>query len=277
VSLKAAARAIVPAGVWRVLRRLHRRMAVKRFSPRVVEHRLGSSMRKLWIADPLGEAWYDHDWAEPPEISRLKQARLRPGSRVFDLGAHQGVVALILAEAVGERGRVIAVEMNAHNAAVAERNRDLNAMGQITIRRAAVAETRGTITFNPNLNAAITEGESWGGHEVEGLSIDDLTGEYGPPDVLFIDIEGYECRALSGAAGTLALRPDCFIEVHVGHGLETFGGSVEELVRHFPAEAYTLLMSAGEDSPFVPFDPSSPMIRDRFFLIALSGRGGAPS
>jgi hypothetical protein len=39
------------------------------------------------------------------------------------------------------------------------------------------------------------------------------------PDILFIDVEGFEVHALKGATHTLQGRPDCFIEVHVGCGL----------------------------------------------------------
>jgi len=278
MAVKNAIRRLVPHSLWNGLRAARRRLSVRRFSPKIVEHRLGLTTRKIWIADPLGESWYDHDWDELPELEHLRGSRLREGGRVFDLGAHQGVVALMLAEQVGSGGQVIAVEMNPHNAAVAGRNRELNDMTQITIRNAAVAETAGTVRFDPNLNAAIDEAQHWSSQEIDALSIDDLTLQYGAPDVLYLDIEGYECRALKGATRTLSQRPDCFIEVHVGHGLETFGGSVDEVLSHFPGDAYRLLMCSPAESRFVSFDATSPIVRDRFYLLALATSGdGSPS
>ena len=61
----------------------------------------------------MGAGWYDHDWPELPEIALLKQHGLRPGARVFDIGAHQGVVALMLSKTVGPEGFVLAVEASA--------------------------------------------------------------------------------------------------------------------------------------------------------------------
>ena len=51
-----------------------------------------------------------------PELVLLRESgALRQGSNVFELGAHQGIVALILADAVGPQGTVIAVEAERHN------------------------------------------------------------------------------------------------------------------------------------------------------------------
>jgi hypothetical protein len=38
--------------------------------------------------------------------------------------------------------------------------------------------------------------------EVVAYLVDDLSAQYGPRHVLFIDVEGYECEALAGAAQT---------------------------------------------------------------------------
>jgi len=45
------------------------------------------------------------------------------------------------------------------------------------------------------------------------------------PNVLFIDIEGYEIPALLGATETFCTTPDSFVEVHAGVGLERFRGT----------------------------------------------------
>jgi hypothetical protein len=67
-------------------------------------------------------------------------------------------------------------------------------------------------------------------------------------------VEGFEVHALKGATHTLQGRPDCFIEVHVGCGLEKFGGSVQSLLSLLPD--YELLISVpdnkGDFQPFVP-------------------------
>ena len=59
---------------------------------------------------------------------------------------------------------------------------------------------------------------------MDAYSIDDMTARFGRPDMLYVDIEGYECRVFHGAAKTLATDPDCFVEMHVGCGLEASVG-----------------------------------------------------
>ncbi len=53
------------------------------------------------LEDGLAQGWYDYDWPEVPEITLLGKNSLKPGAKVFDIGAHQGVVALMLAKIVG--------------------------------------------------------------------------------------------------------------------------------------------------------------------------------
>jgi hypothetical protein len=76
--------------------------------------------------------------------------------------------------------------------------------------------------------------------QVLGVTIDELAACHGRPDVLFIDVEGYECHALRGARNTLASHPDCFVEVHSGEGLEKYGGSESEVASFFPEAVYEL-------------------------------------
>src|SRR6516165_11386925 len=74
------------------------------------------------IADPLARGWYDHDWDRLGEIDMLGANGLRGDCRVFDLGAHQNVVAMMWAKEVGPSGTVISVEASRHNVEVGQRN-----------------------------------------------------------------------------------------------------------------------------------------------------------
>jgi hypothetical protein len=104
--------------------------------------------------------------------------------------------------------------------------------------------------------------------------VDGLAERFGTPDVLYLDVEGYEQHVLAGARRTLeSQRPDCFVEVHVGAGLETFGGTVAGVLAHFRPEEYELFVR-GE----APTDEFRPLTSDvlarqsRFFLVALARR-----
>jgi hypothetical protein len=88
--------------------------------------------------------------------------------------------------------------------------------------------------------------KAFGTEIVNCVSVDGLAATFGRPDVLFIDVEGFECHVLRGSQITLASRPDLFIEVHRGAGLEDQGGSVEELVSLLPSD-YHLHIAACEE------------------------------
>ncbi|HEX8201632.1 MAG TPA: FkbM family methyltransferase [Isosphaeraceae bacterium] len=269
--IKDFARGVLPAWAWARLRGLRARHQRARYRPRRVRHIYGGAPLEILLADPLAEGWYDADWPEPPEFALLKRHRLGPGARVFDLGAHQGVVALMLARIAGPEGFVLAVEANRHNAEVARINRDLNDCPTLHVLHAAVAEAPGTVTFNQGLNGQVDDGTgAWGRVEVPAVSIDDLARTHGPPDVLFLDVEGFECQALRGARETLARRPDCYIEVHVGVGLEALGGSVREVLSFFPEAAYERFIASDAAPAFAPLQPDSGAMRGRFFLVAMA-------
>ena len=270
--MKRVLKSILPKPLWnrlRVLRMSYTRASYRR---RRVQHNYGGFPLELELVDPMGAGWYDHDWPELREIALLKQYGLRPGARVFDIGAHQAVVALMLAKTVGPNGFVLAVEASPENYEAGERNRHLNGVTNCQILHAAGAARSGTLVFNRGTNGQVDDGNGeWGQIEVKAFSVDDLAAMHGVPDVLFIDVEGFECELLQGAQKTLASRPNCFIEVHVGAGLEKFGGSVQKLLSLLPAE-YCFWVAPPENA-FIPFADDSPVVRERFFLVAIPSEG----
>ncbi|MHB8470287.1 MAG: FkbM family methyltransferase [Gaiellaceae bacterium] len=202
------------------------------------------------------------------EIELLRRHRLREGALVFDLGAHQGIVALVLAAAVGPRGRVIAVEASAHNSAIAALNCAENDAPNISVVAAAVGERSGTIDFGQGLNGRVAGyGGDWGRVSVRAVTVDELGHEFGFPDVVFVDVEGWEQHVLRGASETLRRRPDWFVEVHAGGTLEAAGSSVDGVLAFFPGEEFELVASS-ENRGFRPLDRSAPP-QERFLLVAL--------
>jgi hypothetical protein len=79
------------------------------------------------------------------------------------------------------------------------------------------------------------------------VTIDELSDTYGPPNVLFVDVDGFEVSVLQGARKTLMQYPDCFVEVHVGAGLEEQGGTLADVLSFFSAQEYCLFVASEQD------------------------------
>lgn len=264
-----AAAALLPATIAEPLRRLARFVAVTRFRAYDARHVYGGQQLVVRIADPLAQGWYDHDGGLGTEIALLaRRGRLRRGARVFDLGAHQGVVALILTGICGPEGAVVAVEATPHNVRLARRNAAANGASRLTVVHAAIADVDGVAWFEDRWNGAVSRSAGVG-VRVEALTVDTLTARHGVPSVLFIDVEGFELHALRGAAATLAMhRPDLFVEVHVGGGLEHYG-TVRDLLDLIPAD-YEVLVAPGESGDFVALVDGTSLLSERFRLVALA-------
>jgi FkbM family methyltransferase len=276
--LKDKAERLLPESTLRQLRVWKHRRQRARYPERIVRHRYGDRELEVIIGSQYGER-YDHDWSELAEIAALKEGRLAPGALVFDLGASYGVIAMMLASAVTPGGRVIALEALPADAAIAQRNRDLNAVKHLEIVHAAVARTSGVVSFGHN--GTVDDGAGrWGRISVPGWSIDDLAERYGVPDVVFIDIEGFEHQALLGAARVLQGCPDWFVEVHTQE-LGTYGtDSPRQVIECFDPERYDLFAAADRlalipgagvqsQTRFAPLAEQDPrVLEERFFLIA---------
>lgn len=267
-NLKRVARALLPHSFYRLIRRRKLARLVNGFPARQHVGTYGGHQLRLVFEDPLAEAWYASDWAKMPEVEVLREhGFLHAGARVFDLGAHQAIVALVFAREVGEAGTVIAVEAEPHNARVAETNRQLNGADNLTVLEAAVADHDGTIAFAPGLNGHIDEKTDIGNVRVEAITIDTLRDRYGNPDIVFLDIEGYEGSALAGAQATLASGAAFFVEVHVDLLVRA---TPPDIVSYFGGRSLYLAESrpiGSEPENFRPYDGTIP--EERFFLLAL--------
>lgn len=251
------------------LRTLKHRIEDMAFRERVESHVFDGRPLKVTIADKTAQEWYGVDCPRLRDFDALAGRGLNKGGKVFDVGAHQGVVAMMLANEVGPGGRVIAVEATERNAEIARRNVALNAIANLEILHAAAARVDGPILFSQKRNGAIALDDGPGVKAVEGLSIDTLSVRYGLPDLVYMDIEGYEVEALKGAPNTLASKASWFIEVHGDEELAKFGALNADVVAMF-AEGFHLYWSPDNGTTdFAPLARDAETPRDRFFLVAI--------
>ena len=107
---------------------------------------------------------------------------------------------------------------------------------------------------------------------VASVTLDELAQRHGMPHLVMIDVEGAECKVLSGGARVLQSGADFAVEVHVSYGLEKLGGSVDRLLSFFPADRFTIAARAEPDATFRPLDRTDRLRHDRFFLLATATR-----
>jgi FkbM family methyltransferase len=152
---------------------------------------------------------------------------LRPGDVVFDLGAHQGFLAMLAAGLVGDHGEVHAFEASATNFSRMVDNLRLNGVRNCRPVHAAVSDREGSVEFSDtahdNSNTYIRSSPHFRDKptvQVPALSLDtylDATTSR-PPDFIKVDVEGAEFEALVGAERLLNTRhPLMYLETHNLH------------------------------------------------------------
>jgi FkbM family methyltransferase len=276
---KSVVHSLVIRGAKAKLRYVHRQVPYKLYRTRIVNHSFGGHRFAIELPDRTAESWYDRDWEVLPELGLL--TRLKVGATVFNLGAHHGVVAMMLAKSVGPNGTIVAIEGSSRNAQAARRNFTLNAITNCTVIHAIAGGNPGRLPFDAFGNGRVVSvgNKALGTEIVDCVSVDGLAAVYGRPDVLYMDVEGFECHVLRGSQSTLASRPDLFIEVHRCAGLEDQGGSVEELVSMIPND-YQLYVAEHDETKYASghvFRHWTGAITDfhreaptrRFFLVAV--------
>jgi FkbM family methyltransferase len=139
----------------------------------------------------------------------------RPGDCVWDVGANVGAYTRQFLELVGPAGHVIAFEPIPENAIVL---RSLAPEPQLTVVEAALADHDGMTSFV--ISGKTSRGISHIGESPDGLNVRVARGdsifEEGilKPDVIKIDVEGFEGDVLNGLPNVLKGTRCLVIEVH---------------------------------------------------------------
>jgi len=151
-----------------------------------------------------------------PQYTALFRRLVRPGDTVLDLGANHGVYTLIAAQLAGPAGRVHAFEPNPRLAHLAEMSARLNGYGDtVTMHRVCASDSEGStwLVFETAFSGGGTQNRTG----VEGETalacrtaiLDEIFADPGfKVDVVKLDVEGSEGRALRGMRALLARSPD---------------------------------------------------------------------
>jgi FkbM family methyltransferase len=158
-------------------------------------------------------------------VEAALRAVLEPGATFLDVGANIGVFTTLGANLVGPEGRVIAVEPIARNAELIERACRSNGFAQVRVIRGAASDRNGEIVLRTSATTSNAATPAAAGERlladgsvaqaVPAIVLDDALAGLERLDLVKIDVEGMEPRALRGLARTLEkFRPRLVSEFH---------------------------------------------------------------
>jgi FkbM family methyltransferase len=183
-------------------------------------------------------------------IARFLRQRLRPGMVVMDAGANCGYFTLLMADAVGATGKVIAAEPIPATRSLLERNLALNGLAERTevLGVALGAISGGEVTLiipqGEPKNAIVQPdgldysfGRPYERVTAPAMRVDDLN--LARLDLVKIDVEGQEAELWAGMQQTIARSPgiQIVLEVNGGRGPAGVAAFLEDIQRQFPLRA----------------------------------------
>jgi FkbM family methyltransferase len=151
---------------------------------------------------------------EPEQTAAFQQV-VRPGSVVYDVGAHYGYYSLLASQLAGPSGRVIAFEPSPRNLSVLRRHIQLNHADNVTVLETAVSDHEGEARFDDRAGSGVGHLSPTGPITVRLTTLDALGERFPAPDVVTIDVEGAEEAVLAGGRSLLEhTRPAIFLSTH---------------------------------------------------------------
>jgi FkbM family methyltransferase len=156
----------------------------------------------------------DGFWESWITIAMARQ--LRPGWRCVDVGANCGYYTVLMADAVGESGHVLAIEPNPILINRVQLNLEINGLrDRVAVLGKAAAQcsgSRASLAVPPqrSLNGTIARAAASEDRvfDVEPITLDDATRDWARVDLVKIDAEGAEESIWRGMQYTVCKNPD---------------------------------------------------------------------
>lgn len=141
----------------------------------------------------------------------------RPGTVLFDIGAHIGYFSAIAAHINGNSGSVYAFEPRPLNAGFFRRHMKINGFKNVTLFETAVGDSDREVKFDTRHGSATGRVSGNGNIKVTQVSVDRMVKEglLPAPGFIKIDVEGGEIEVLKGLQYVISsARPAMIIATH---------------------------------------------------------------
>lgn len=180
---------------------------------------------------------------------------VRPGMTVLDVGGNLGLYTLLISRLVGPNGRVVSFEPDPGLYALLQRNCTLNACTNVEAHNLALGRGRDRLVLrrmilNSGDNTLGTGGSAWFRREIatDVVALDEFLPAL-RPDLIKIDVQGWELEVLRGMAQVIAACPHATIYLEYWpEGFRRAGYAAEDLIRFLRDRGYTLAL-AGDAQP----------------------------
>ncbi len=194
--------------------------------------------------------------------AQLFKAAIKSGSVVCDIGAFVGYYTLLAARRVGATGKVYAFEPDPRSFEFLDLNIRNNRFADIvTAVPKALSNEAGEapyyrVDWNRRRNSLVVRGADVAAGTVPSVTLDQFFSDGRERvDVIKMDIEGAEMRALEGMAQTVSRSPGLimFAECHP-HGLRVSGRTSKEFVERLEAIGFSVSIIDEGIQSLVPVD-----------------------
>ena len=229
------------------------------------------------------------------ETRQLLQRLAKPGMVALDVGAHVGYYARLLAERVGEGGRVIAFEPHPRTYELLRRN--LRQLPNVRALQLAASESAGnaqlydylmmsasgSLHFDEaladrqqasvgadDLAPRLETGFEMQRYGVKTAAIDDCLDQLGigRVDLVKMDIEGAELAALRGMKRTIAASPGLALVMEYNPGaLAAFGHEPARALDEVMALGFARVRAIEADGALVDWDDAAMVARETEILL----------
>lgn len=152
-----------------------------------------------------------------PEMMEVLGHFAKKGDTVLHFGVHQGLADMVLAKIVGNEGKIYSFEANPELYDIARKNFVINNFDNII-----ELYNYGVSNKKENLEFCLNYGNTGGGHfyeagnadkcfDVQLTDVDSVLNPNTKADLLFMDIEGSEIKAIEGIKKIMANSKDMII------------------------------------------------------------------
>jgi FkbM family methyltransferase len=199
---------------------------------RVWDYRLASATFDRWLYLRL------HKFGRMGGEERAALERyVRPGMTVVDVGSNLGLYTVLLSHLVGPTGRVLAFEPDPGLFVLLQRNCALNGCANVTAYNLALGSKRERLLLH---TTAINSGDNHLGDggsrllrrsvQIEVVPLDEIAPGL-RPDLVKIDVQGWELEVLKGMQGIFANSPQTEVYFEFWpEGYRRAGSSAAELL-----------------------------------------------